>query len=42
MHVGDPSDLMNPVIFSRSTGIYPSQCDAARSTAGYYWAKMYR
>lgn len=41
-HVSDTSDVMNPVIYTRSTGLTASQCADARAAVGYFWAKMMR
>jgi hypothetical protein len=41
-HVSDTSDLMNPIIYSTSTSIYPSQCNTTRSADNYFWTKMLR
>jgi hypothetical protein len=41
-HVNDQSDVMNPVIYDNSIGLYNSQCSAARAAATGYWGKMLR
>jgi hypothetical protein len=41
-HVHDELDLMNPVVYSRSVALTPSQCAAARSTVLQYWQNMLR
>lgn len=42
LHVNDDVAMMNPVIYGRSTSIYESQCQTARSAALYFWPKMMR
>jgi hypothetical protein len=41
-HDNDATDLMNPIIYSNSTQLKPSQCATARSAAAFFWTKMYR
>ncbi|HLE01009.1 MAG TPA: matrixin family metalloprotease [Bdellovibrionota bacterium] len=41
-HVSDNSSLMNPIIYTNSTGISRTDCTKARSAARYFWSKMIR
>lgn len=41
-HVSDSYALMNPIIYGRSTNIYSSQCNTARSASKYFWTAMIR
>ena len=41
-HVNDRSAVMNPLVYSGSNRFYPSQCEAARQAATYFWAAMLR
>jgi hypothetical protein len=41
-HTSNASNLMNPVIYSTSTQLSTSQCQAARSAVNYYWGAMKR
>jgi hypothetical protein len=41
-HVSDSANVMNPIIYSNSTRVDPSQCEAARAAATYWWTNMIR
>jgi hypothetical protein len=41
-HVGNTSNLMNAIIYTTSTSLTASQCQAAKSTAKSYWSAMVR
>ena len=41
-HVADQSDVMNPIIYSGSTGLSQSQCTDARAAIKGFWEKMVR
>lgn len=41
-HASDPSNLMNPVIYSTSTTLTSNQCQTARESASNDWAAMLR
>jgi hypothetical protein len=41
-HSHESEDLMNPVIFHRSTRIRSEECGTARNTASVYWAQAVR
>ena len=41
-HVSNEADIMNPIIYTRSTQLDPDQCATARSAALYFWTKMIR
>jgi len=42
LHVHDNSNLMNPIIYTRSTVIPREQCVTARQAAGYFWQAAWR
>ena len=41
-HVSNSANLMNPIIYTTSTQLSPSQCQFAQSTLHAYWAEMIR
>lgn len=41
-HVSDTSNLMNPIIYTSSTALTSSQCQAAQDTITSYWTAMIR
>ena len=41
-HVSNSANLMNPIIYTTSTQLSASQCQAAQSTLHAYWADMIR
>jgi hypothetical protein len=41
-HRGDATNLMNPIIYSSSTGLSPDQCRTARETVRGHWQAMLR
>ncbi len=41
-HVGDASDLMNPIIYENSTQLASWQCTNARAAVQSYWQRMVR
>jgi hypothetical protein len=41
-HVSDNSNVMNPIVYSGSTGLSSGQCDSARAATGYWWSNMLR
>ncbi|MCM2279081.1 MAG: M10 family metallopeptidase domain-containing protein [Oligoflexia bacterium] len=42
LHVNDPADLMNPIIYASSTALYANQCASARKAARTFWQRMLR
>ena len=42
VHVPDPGNLMNAIIYLTSQNLTTSQCSTARTTAGQYWSEMER
>lgn len=41
-HVSNSSNVMNPIIYSNSTGLSADQCASARAAAHYWWINMIR
>lgn len=42
LHLHDSANLMNPIIYTRSTLIPREQCVTARQAAGYFWQAAWR
>lgn len=41
-HVNDTSEVMNPTIYTYSTGLTSAECSKARAAVSKYWPKMLR